>query len=246
VPSQSPVFAFRAAAPRFAAVLAYAVAMAYVEAAAVVYLRTIYGGIDPVQPRQTPFDPLPDLLGIEVGREAATVVMLATVGWLAAPRGAGRLGAFVAAFGAWDIFYYVFLWLFTGWPAGPLAPDILFLIPLTWWGPVISPVLIALLMVVYGGLVLARDLGSGLPPPDRWAWAATVAGAAVCLGAFMADALLDLAGRSATPLATPSGTFPWPLYLAGLALGALGCYRIVAARAARLKARPGQAPTPGR
>ena len=57
------------------------------------------------------------------------------------------------AFGVWDIFYYVFLAVIAGWPQSLLDWDVLFLIPLPWWGPVIAPVIIAALMVVGGTLV---------------------------------------------------------------------------------------------
>lgn len=224
----APVFALRAALPRFLIVMLFAVGMAYVESAAVLYLRTIYGGVDPVGPRVSPFDPLPELLGVEIGREAATMLMLATVGWLAGRGFGGRSGAFLVAFGTWDVFYYVFLWVFAGWPASPLAPDILFLIPLPWWGPVLAPALIALVMVVGGGLAMARDLGDGLPLPDRRAWLLTTLGALLALAAFMIDALQALGGGLPAAFAARGGAFPWPLYLAGLAIGALGLWRAVA------------------
>src|SRR3954447_6263458 len=121
-----PWFNVAAAWPRWVAIAAYALGMAYVESAAVLYLRTIYGGIDPVGPRRTPFTPIPDFLWLEIGREMATVVMLGAVGYLGAATTPGRIGAFAIAFGVWDIFYYVFLWFFAGWPASPLAPDVLF------------------------------------------------------------------------------------------------------------------------
>src|SRR5947209_15065380 len=133
--------------------------MAYVESAAVLYLRTIYGGIDPVGPRTTPFNPLPDFIAIEIGREAATFVMLGAVGYLAGTTLKSRIGAFAVALGVWDIFYYVFLWLFARWPASLLAPDVLFLIPLPWWGPVISPVLVAAAIAIAGAAAMARELG---------------------------------------------------------------------------------------
>src|SRR5207248_10755364 len=121
--------------------------------------------IDPVGPRHAVFDPLPDFVWIEIGREAATMIMVAAVGCLAGRGLAGRIGAFALAMGVWDIFYYVFLWLFAGWPASPFAPDVLFLIPLPWWGPVVSPVVLALVMSAAGALAMARELGDGLP---RW------------------------------------------------------------------------------
>jgi len=41
------------------------------------------------------------------------MVMLLAVGWLAGRTWRSRLGYFIAAFGVWDIFYYVFLRLLT-------------------------------------------------------------------------------------------------------------------------------------
>ncbi len=221
----APAFALRATLPRFLAVVGYAVGMAYVESASVLYLRTIYGGVDPVGPRSTPFDPLPDFLWVEVGREAATLVMLGAVGWLAGRGWAGRSGGFLVAFGVWDIFYYVFLWVFAGWPPSLLALDVLFLIPLPWWGPVIAPVLVALAMVIGGGLAMAREAGDGLPPPDTLAWALLAAGALLVLASFLANALLALPGSLEEAVAVRGGVFPWAVYLLGLAAGVAGAAR---------------------
>ena len=61
-------------------VVCYALAMAWVEAAVVFYLRTMINRLDPYQA-----NPLPMAGGFglaEMVREAATLVMLATVGWL--------------------------------------------------------------------------------------------------------------------------------------------------------------------
>src|SRR5581483_8079807 len=66
---------------RWLMVAAYAVAMAWVESAVVFYLRTMINRIDPYQA-----NPLPNLAGIsgvELVREAATFIMLFTVGVLA-------------------------------------------------------------------------------------------------------------------------------------------------------------------
>jgi hypothetical protein len=192
----------------------------------VLYLRTIYGGVDPVGPRYTPFDPLPDFVWIEIGREAATLVMLGAVGYLAGARLAGRIGAFAVAFGVWDIFYYVFLWLFAGWPASPLAPDVLFLIPLPWWGPVLSPVLLAALILVAGAAAMARELGDGLPKPRRGDMLAVLVGGGLCLVAFMANALMALPdGGIEAAYYARGGPFPWPVYALGMVLGGAGLLR---------------------
>ncbi len=211
----------------------YAIAMAYLESAAVLYLRTIYGGVDPAGPRRPPFDPLPEFVWLEIGREAATMIMLAAVAWLGGRGLAGRLGAFALAMGIWEIFYYLFLRLFVGWPSSLLSPDVLFLIPLPWWGPVFSPVLIAAIMVAAGGTAMARERGDGLPRPDAAAVLLVLGGVCVCLMAFMLDALRALAGGIEAAYMVRGSEFPWLLYLAGLALAVLGVVRGLGAVGAR-------------
>src|SRR5215467_739889 len=137
-------------------VVVYAIAMAWVESAVVYYLRTMIDRIEPHQP-----DPLPIIGGLgqaELVREAATMVMLLAVGILAGRNWRARLGYSAIAFGVWDIFYYVFLKVMCGWPQSLLDWDILFLLPLPWWGPVLAPVSIALLMIVWGTLVNTNQL----------------------------------------------------------------------------------------
>src|SRR5919198_442711 len=82
--------------------------------------------------------------------EAAVVYC---VGWLAGTGWRRRLGYSFLAFGVWDIFYYLFLRALTGWPRSLLDWDILFLVPLPWWGPVWAPTSIALLMILWGTLM---------------------------------------------------------------------------------------------
>jgi hypothetical protein len=220
-----PRFAVRAVLPTWVAVVAYAIAMAYVESAAVLYLRTIYGGVDPVGPRHTPFNPPPDFVWVEIGREACAMVMLVAVGWLAARSAWGRLGAFALAVGVWDIFYYVFLLVFAGWPPSLLAPDILFLIPLPWWGPVIAPMLCAAIMAVAGSALIARESGDGIPAPPRVVWLTVVLGSTLCLVAFMLDALLASVNGLEAAYEVRASAFPWPIYLAGVAIAVAGLWR---------------------
>jgi hypothetical protein len=226
VTATPPHFATRVAAPRIGVVTTYAVAMAYVESAAVLYLRTIYGGIDPVGPRHTLFNPLPDFVWIEIGREAATMVMLAAVGYLAGATPIARFGAFALAMGTWDTFYYVFLFVFAGWPGSPLAADVLFLLPLPWWGPVLSPVLVAMLIAVAGAAATAREAGDGIPAATHLDVFAIALGAGLCLVAFMWDALSVLpAGGIEAAYYVRGGVFPWPVYVLGLVIGATGLVR---------------------
>jgi hypothetical protein len=215
------------AAPSITGVLVYAVAMAYVESAAVLYLRTIYGGIDPVGPRHPVFNPIPDFVWIEIGREAATMLMLASVAFLAARTTVGRIGAFGVAMGTWDVFYYVFLWVFAGWPASALAPDVLFLIPLPWWGPVLSPVLLALLIVGAGAAAMARELGNGVPRPHRGDIFAVLVGAGICLFAFMFSSLAALPDGIEAAYYVRGGPFPWPIFVFGATIGVVGLVRVL-------------------
>jgi hypothetical protein len=170
----------RALAPawtRFIAVAVFAVAMAYLEAAVVVYLRELFhisGELVKFTPNakdivfQVPYFtllrpgamatvlPRTSIASIEVGREAATIVMLACVGWLAGHDSKSRIAYFVAAFGVWDIGYYGFLRLLIGWPGTLRTLDVLFLIPGPWVAPVFLPMAISVLMIAGAVLLLRR------------------------------------------------------------------------------------------
>src|SRR5687767_15625073 len=113
---------------RWLVLILFALAMAWMEAATVIYARTLFGRLEPYQPNPLPFDAR--LAPVEVIREIATVLLLATGGWLAGRTPRSRLGYFLIAFGVWDIFYYVFLAAIGPWPRSVLDWDVLFLIPL--------------------------------------------------------------------------------------------------------------------
>jgi hypothetical protein len=202
----------------------FAVAMAWMESATVVYLRTLTSRIQPYQAT-----PLPVSVGLgqtEIVREAATLIMLLTVGLLAGRTWRSRLAYGMIAFGVWDIFYYVFLAIITGWPRSTLDWDVLFLIPLPWWGPVLSPVLIALLLVIGGTLVSQFDRPDRPIWPGRKAWLLNLSGVGLALYVFMADALhiapLDVSAiRAALPV-----QFNWPLFVIALLLMAVPIFEV--------------------
>jgi hypothetical protein len=199
---------------RWGFVVAFAAGMAWVESACVYYLRVMVDRIQPYQP-----DPLPirGTLGeVELVREAATLLMLAMVGILAGRTWRGRLAYAAIAFGFWDILYYVFLRIMTGWPASLFDWDILFLIPLPWWGPVLAPVSIALLMIVWGTLVTQWHDRRPATRFTRASWGASGAGVLLALGVFMADAIRTLPeGPDAVRRVLPA-VFIWPVF--GVAL----------------------------
>jgi hypothetical protein len=93
----------------------------------------------------------------EIVREASTIIMLACVGYIAGSNLRQRLGAFLVGFACWDITYYVFLKILDNWPASLLTRDVYFLIPVTWIGPVITPLVISTLMLVGGSMLYLRS-----------------------------------------------------------------------------------------
>lgn len=145
----------------------FAAAMGVLEAIVVVYLRQLYypaGFAFPTVPIP------PGMLSVEIIREAVTLVMLACAGILAGRNRLERLAYFLFAFGAWDLFYYAGLKYFLGWPPSLLTWDVLFLIPVTWLGPVLAPVICALTMVLFSLCVTApREQGREMRiTPGQW------------------------------------------------------------------------------
>ena len=210
---------------RWLIVFAYAVAMAWVEAAAVLYLRTIVHRIEPWQPN--PFPVIGGMASVEVAREAATLLMLLAVGMLAGRSWRSRLGFAAIAFGVWDIFYYVFLKAMCGWPHSLMDWDILFLIPLPWWGPVLAPVLISLLLILWGTLACRLEQTRTPVLPELAASGVGAVGAVLGLQVFMEDALAAARqGGDAIRNVLPKN-FHWPLFCAALFLMAVPALQLL-------------------
>jgi hypothetical protein len=142
-------------------VVAFAIAFAWVEGAIVVYLREIYFGGSfsfPVVTEWREGELVVDkLMRIEFGRELATIIMLVAVGCAAGKTSWQKFCFFMIAFGLWDMFFYLWLWVMVRWPESLMTWDLLFLLPLPWVGPVITPVLIALAMTVAGSLIILYE-----------------------------------------------------------------------------------------
>jgi hypothetical protein len=202
---------------RWLVVVFYAVAMAWVESAVVFYLRTLIERIEPYQP-----EPLPTTgaLGpVELVRELATMAMLLAVGWLAGRTWRSRLGYSAVAFGVWDILYYIFLKLMCGRPHSLFDWDILFLIPLPWWGPVLAPILIALLMIAWGTIVSQSTIEQERTLAGGWrAWLLSFTGVTLALYVFMADSI-RVAGQGVEVIRRVlPGRFNWTLFALALLL----------------------------
>ncbi|HEY2015530.1 MAG TPA: hypothetical protein VGH38_18625 [Bryobacteraceae bacterium] len=219
------------------ALLLFGTAFGYLEAAVVSYLRELH---EPVVQRFYPGRDLGDLfplltldqvraaapvqmktLAIEIGREAATIAMLAAIA-LAVARNTGQwAAAFVIAFGTWDITFYVFLRVLLNWPASVFTWDLLFLVPVPWVGPVLAPVLVSVAMVAAGVWHLRREARGGPVHIRPRHWTGLLAGAVVIVVSFAMDYRNIMAGGMPHP-------FPWIVFGLGLALG-VGSYICAAA-----------------
>jgi hypothetical protein len=142
----------------FLIVVVFSIAFGYIEAAVVVYLRQIFhpdGFIFPMTVLGT--GPLfKRFLLTEIGREAATIVLIFTGAWLSGHNLQQRFAYFMIIFAVWDIFYYVWLKVLLDWPASIMDWDILFLMPVTWASPVLYPVLVSITLIAFAVVILYR------------------------------------------------------------------------------------------
>jgi hypothetical protein len=126
--------------------LIFGIAMGFLEAVVVVYIREMY------YPTGFHF-PLvmasQKIIAAELVREICTIIMLCSVAFLVGKNKVQRLSYFLFSFAVWDIFYYIGLKIFLNWPASFLSWDVLFLIPLTWIGPVLAPIICSITMIIF-------------------------------------------------------------------------------------------------
>jgi hypothetical protein len=158
--------------------------MGFLEAIVVVYIREIYypDGF------QFPLKELPPrLIVIEWIREISTLLMLGSVAWISGKIFLKRLSVFLFIFGIWDILYYVGLKIFLDWPESFLTWDVLFLIPITWVGPVLAPVICSLLMIAMALLFDFRQSNNDLKKLEIKEFVFLFSGAAVIYFTFTVD-----------------------------------------------------------
>lgn len=162
-----------------ASVSIFSIAMAALEGAVVVYLRALYyPGEFSVE-----FKIIDQyILLVEIVREVATLIMLLAIGYMTGTNFRERFAYFLLGFAIWDIFYYGWLKIFIGWPSSFLDWDILFLIPITWIGPVAAPIICSLTMIILAILLLKHDVSI-----SKTAWAYLFIGSGLVLFTFMRD-----------------------------------------------------------
>jgi len=175
-------------------VAVFAVAFAAVESAVVVYLRALYypeGFSLPLKIFSR------NHFWVELVRELATMVMLASVALLTGTNRWQRFAYFLITFGAWDIFFYLWLKVMLNWPSSIFDWDILFLLPVPWIGPVVAPVLVSIVLIVAGWLILLREVSSEQFKPGALVWLLSILGTAVILYSFTSD--IDASMRMQIP-----------------------------------------------
>jgi hypothetical protein len=210
----------------------FAVAMGFLEAIVVVYLRELFYP----EGFAFPLKLLPPWLSYtEIVREICTLLMLWAVAYITGKTLMRRLAAFLFLFGVWDIFYYVALRLFLGWPAGGfealLTWDILFLIPVIWTGPVLAPVICSLVMVGLAVFLERLHFKYGISSPGWKALLLFTAGSLVIISAFIYDSSrIIIEGNYLSQLHALTenqqflnemmsyvpGRFQWEIFIAGL------------------------------
>jgi hypothetical protein len=213
----------------YAAVWFLALAFGVIEGSVAVYLREIYvrdaslGASSRISDLAVTLVVLPErLVSLEIVREACTMILLAATAWLSGRRLAERAGAFLLAFGVWDLVYYAVLRVFLGWPSRVNTWDVLFLIPVPWVAPVWTPALVAVLFVAAGSYLFRTA-----ERPRRYGWgdaAALAAGGLLTLASFLVES--DSAVVHRIP-----GHFPFWLYWSGVLLASAAFIRVETRRA---------------
>jgi len=205
----------------------FSIAMGFMESAVVIYLRELYYP-DGFHFPLVPLDPGIGL--VEIFREAATIIMLIGVGILSAKTTALRLSYFIFCFAIWDLFYYFFLFVFLGWPQSLFTWDILFLIPVPWVGPVLTPLIVSLTMILLSLSIMhfqRMGLDTRLKVKE---WGLFSAGSFVIILSFIWDYWRYIRNLKISEIANPLSRninlfselkdyipveFNWPLFLAG-------------------------------
>ena len=210
-------------------------AMAFLESAVVVYLRALY------YPDGFQF-PLRPMTGVvvttEIWREVGTMIMLWTVGAVMVRSALERFAWFCYGFGVWDLFYYIWLKVLLDWPASWSEPDLLFLLPVPWVGPVWAPCVVSLGLIVLAIIILRKRAMDPQWRPAPRTWVLLFAAVGLFLTSFMMDPVAQGLGTSgfvegagsrdtsmSAVIATyVPGPFPWVWFVAGVVVGAVGLW----------------------
>jgi hypothetical protein len=126
----------------------FGIAMAHLEGVVVVYLRKALGILD-TDSNKVAIENFPRwYLYVEMTREAATIIMLVVIAYLAGSSWIEKGVFFLWTFAFWDLFYYISLYILIKWPPKLTTIDVLFLIPVPWIAPVWFPVGVSSLTII--------------------------------------------------------------------------------------------------
>lgn len=88
------------------------------------------------------------ILLLETLREAVMIGIIVIVAVKSAKKLNQKFSLFLLIFGLWDLSFYVFTKIFTGWPKSLTQFDILFFLPWVWTGPVLAPVIVSVSFIL--------------------------------------------------------------------------------------------------
>lgn len=195
----------------------FSIAMAYLESAVVVYLRELYYP----EGFYFPLKLIPEnILIIELGRELSTIIMLFTIGLISGKNLSERIAYFLFSFGVWDIFYYGWLKVFLNWPDSLFTDDLLFLIPVPWISPVLAPILVSIIFILFSILVLRKSKDGKKIKSDKINFILILIGVALILISFVWDFEKRL--NSVSPV-----EFMWIVFVIGLIVMTTGLFQII-------------------
>lgn len=136
----------------------FGIAMAHLEGVVVVYLRKALGIIDSESNKES-LEKFPErYLKIEMTREAATIIMLVVIAYLAGGTWIEKGVLFLWTFAFWDLFYYLSLYILIKWPPKLTTIDVLFLIPKPWIAPVWFPVSVSGMTIIVIALLYILNI----------------------------------------------------------------------------------------
>jgi len=162
----------------------FGIAMGILEAIVVVYIRQIYypsGFGFPIKFYDIRF------FKVETIREISTVVMLISIGVLAGKNAFQKFCYFLFSFAIWDIFYYAGLKLILNWPPSLLTWDVLFLIPVTWAGPVLAPVISSIVFIIFSVLIIKRMENESISKLGLINWMSFISGTLIVFVIYIWD-----------------------------------------------------------
>lgn len=129
----------------------FAISFAFIESSIVIYLRKLYypeGFSFPLKFIQD------EVIKVEFLREISSIFLIFSVSVLSGKTRVLKVASFFYIFGLWDIFYYIFLYIFLKWPKSFYEWDLLFLVPIPWVSPVYAPLFCSLSFIIISILVL--------------------------------------------------------------------------------------------